>query len=685
MNLPKILAAFVFCILAAFTAGESRAQGYCDPAYSFLPAGALPLATFEVGEASRVVALEYTPYFGPLAYPIGNGVVPQLGQFQPDGTVTYDSGGCDVLGQHARWFMNMGVEAVVVDVTNAVRCMFMSVNENVNTVGGCAGQFDRLQRVRQNVENMYAYYAAHNVPIRIIPVLGGQGDELTVVLTDDGKVAFVRALDFFERMSSQYPNHAVRYRGKPLIMVYVGTPYAHEGTNYMDLVANTIAGAGKQGSFTYRISTGFTESQAPLWDVSTAGLLAGLNRIVPRGFISPSKPAIPYPVWSYFDRFSGSVSNALIPTYAVDAPGGKPENLVITTAFPGSLCGGPGQPVDCWLASDARTRGVSSSAVLDDYMVKAKALQPRFLIINQFNEYGYPDEGFTRDKMMDVEPTVALPNGQPGWGNTYMDLLTTKIAEYKNALTRPIDLSTRLFVGGGNNLAITGFTIAGPLPKKVLIRGFGPSLAVHFGSGALANPRLDLSTPTGWISNDDWQQAPNAGEIAALGLQPGHALESALLVTLYPGTYTALMQGVAGSVGIGLIEVYEIDNPGSPFAGISTRGYVGTGNNQMIAGLIIGGTQPQTVLIRVAGPSLYQYGLTGVMDPSVTLISNGVVVASNDNWQQASNWPQIQAAGAPRDSRESAILITLNPGAYTAVVSGVNGAQGIGLIEVYTQ
>ena len=159
------------------------------------------------------------------------------------------------------------------------------------------------------------------------------------------------------------------------------------------------------------------------------------------------------------------------------------------------------------------------------------------------------------------------------------------------------------------------------------------------------------------------------------------------MTTLPPGPYTAVVSGVGGVTGVGLVEVYEVDQPDTPLINISTRGLVGTNFDVMIGGFVVQGSGSQTVAIRAIGPSLTQFGITGALaNPTMQLvrISDNTVIATNDDWQTAANAAQLQSAGfAPGNPLESAILMTLQPGAYTAVVSGVGGTSGVGLVEVY--
>jgi hypothetical protein len=256
---------------------------------------------------------------------------------------------------------------------------------------------------------------------------------------------------------------------------------------------------------------------------------------------------------------------------------------------------------------------------------------------------------------------------------------------------RLANLSTRGKVLTGSDVMIGGFAVSGSVPKTVVIRAVGPSLANFGVQGAMTDPQLQLvrSSDNATIAtNDDWPSTSNLSALLATGLQPIHAKEAALYITLNPGLYTAIVSGVGGNTGVGLVEVYEIDHPDVNLINISTRGKVLTGSDVMIGGFVVTGNGPQQVLIRAIGPSLTQFGVAGALpDPTIQLvrISDNAVIASNDNWQAGGNAAAITASGhAPSDPLEAAILITLQPGAYTAVVSGVNNSTGVGLIEVYT-
>jgi hypothetical protein len=249
-----------------------------------------------------------------------------------------------------------------------------------------------------------------------------------------------------------------------------------------------------------------------------------------------------------------------------------------------------------------------------------------------------------------------------------------------------LNISTRLNVQTDDNVSIGGFIITGNASKKVIVRGIGPSLLGL--SPLLADPVLELHGPNGSLilSNDNWKDTQQT-EIQNSTLAPTNDLESAIVATLVPGNYTAILRGNNGTAGIGVVEMYDLDVASdSKLANISTRGFVQTGSDVMIAGFIFGnGAASEKVIIRAIGPSLT--GVTNVLaDPTLDLHdNNGTLLMSNDNWKDdAIQAAQIIATGLPpQDDFESAIVTTLPPGAYTAIVAGKNGVTGVAVAEVY--
>jgi hypothetical protein len=249
------------------------------------------------------------------------------------------------------------------------------------------------------------------------------------------------------------------------------------------------------------------------------------------------------------------------------------------------------------------------------------------------------------------------------------------------------NISTRVEVQSGQSVSVGGFIIAGNVAKNLIIRAMGPSLAAVGVPGSLADPTLELRDSSGTLlqANDNWKDTQEQA-IRDTMLAPSHDLESAIVSSLQPGAYTAVVTGKNNTTGIGLVEIYDLQRgPSSKLANISTRGSVGNGENVMIGGVILLGPDPSRVLFRAIGPSLAGVGLQSVLaDPLLDLFdAQGVRVATNNNWKD-SQQAVIQATGAaPADDAESAILADLNPGNYTAVVSGVNGGTGTALIEAY--
>ena len=252
------------------------------------------------------------------------------------------------------------------------------------------------------------------------------------------------------------------------------------------------------------------------------------------------------------------------------------------------------------------------------------------------------------------------------------------------ASDRLLNIATRLRVLTGENVLIGGFIITGTDPKKVIIRGIGPSLS---GVGAtLPDPTLELKQgDTTIASNDNWKE--KQAEVEATTIAPSNDLEAAIVATLDPGVYTTILADKNGASGVGVVEAYDLARTAnSKLANISTRGFVDTGANVMIGGIIIGGNgSGGRVLVRALGPSLGAAGVSNALqDPTVELIDgNGDVVRGNDNWQESQESEIKATTIPPSDPAEAAILAVLPPGNYTAVVRGKSAGTGVGLVEVY--
>jgi hypothetical protein len=224
--------------------------------------------------------------------------------------------------------------------------------------------------------------------------------------------------------------------------------------------------------------------------------------------------------------------------------------------------------------------------------------------------------------------------------------------------------------------------------------------------GRLMDPILELHDSNGQtITNDNWRAGGQETEIQQSGLAPADDREAAIIRTVPAGNFTAIIRGANDTTGIGLIEVYDLgtitsaeeeerfERPDAPAAAIelgnlSVRANVQTDDNVLIDGIILRGGNPKRVVFRALGPSLKSNGnpVPGTLqNPTMELHDqNGVLLQSNDDWEQASNASEIQATGlAPSDPKESAILMSLTSGNYTTIVRGVDRTTGIALNEAY--
>ena len=267
------------------------------------------------------------------------------------------------------------------------------------------------------------------------------------------------------------------------------------------------------------------------------------------------------------------------------------------------------------------------------------------------------------------------------------------------------NISTRAFVQTGDNVLIGGFIVQGTQSKEAIIRAIGPELIPFGVPDPLADPTLELHDSTGALIafNDNWVTTIIGGiittdQVAAIrasGYAPTDVRESAMIVNLPPGNYTAIVRGVDNTMGVGLVDVYDLSGTTISILGnISTRAFVQTGDDVMIGGFIVQGTTPMRVIIRAIGPELTQYGVPDALaDPTLELHdSTGALIASNDNWLTTiiggiittNQFLDILDSGlAPGQRFESAIIATLPPGNYTAIVRGVNDTTGVALVEVY--
>lgn len=249
---------------------------------------------------------------------------------------------------------------------------------------------------------------------------------------------------------------------------------------------------------------------------------------------------------------------------------------------------------------------------------------------------------------------------------------------------RLVNISTRGFVGTGSEVMIPGFIVLGG-NKNVLVSGIGPDLANFGVTGVLADPMLALMEGQNIRqSNDDWMTSLDSALISTSGHAPNDPREAAVIDDLPPGEYTAILSGRDGGTGVGLVQVFDLGGPGV-LRNISTRLSVATGDRVMIAGVIVEGADPKTLLVRGLGPTLAEFGVPNVLaNPELGVFGEGqVALAANDDWRDGDEAGVLATGLQPPNDAEPAIVVTLPPGSYTAILSGVGGTAGTGLIEVY--
>jgi sugar lactone lactonase YvrE len=323
-------------------------------------------------------------------------------------------------------------------------------------------------------------------------------------------------------------------------------------------------------------------------------------------------------------------------------------------------------------------------------------LSPRHIAIDQNDNVFVAN--FSTQEILKFTPAGGTPM-------TFASNVNAGGLAFEPSTAQLTNISTRGLVQTGNDVMIGGFIVQGTGPKTVIIRAIGPELIPLGIPNALADPTLELhdSTTALIASNNNWQTtirggiitSDQVGAIQNSGHAPTQPSESAIIATLPPGNYTAIVRGVNNTTGVALVEVYDLSTgTTSILSNISTRDLVQTGNDVMIGGFIIGGSGPKTVIVRAIGPELIPLGIRNALaDPTLELHdSTTALIASNNNWQTtirggiitSDQVSAIQNSGhAPTQPSESAIIATLPPGNYTAIVRGVSNTVGVALVEVY--
>jgi uncharacterized repeat protein (TIGR03803 family) len=299
----------------------------------------------------------------------------------------------------------------------------------------------------------------------------------------------------------------------------------------------------------------------------------------------------------------------------------------------------------------------------------------------------FPTSTFSPDGKGNLYGTTA-EGGLFGDGSIYRFALNDAPG-VKQTVT-PANLSTRGFVGTGDNVLIGGYIIAGTASKQVIMRALGPSLTSSGVDGAIGDPTFALYDAQGnaIAENDNWREGPDASLIATT-IPPKDDREAAIARQLPPGAYTAVVRGVSGTTGIGLVEIYDMEpQPDSKLLNLSTRVEVSSGARVMIGGFIVPNGPSARILVRAIGPSLASAGFPFpkyLSSPKVELRdAGGNLIASNSEWVHSPQKRQIAETGLPpMNDAEPAIVVTVPPGNYTAVVQGTTSGTGTALVEIY--
>jgi len=363
----------------------------------------------------------------------------------------------------------------------------------------------------------------------------------------------------------------------------------------------------------------------------------------------------------------------------------------------GTLSVAPNGRIDSvWLDTRNAANNTDSQLFYSYSLDGGDSWSPNVAVSDPFNPFvGYPNQKKIGDYLTIVSDIAGGNVAYSATFNGEEDIYYVRVAPPALQL---LNISTRMRIASGDKVLIAGFIITGTDPKKVLIRGIGPSLSGV--GGALTDPVLELHQGNFTLAvNDNWKTRQDGSsqqaEVEATTIPPANELESAIVMTLSPGSYTAILSGKGGGTGLGVVEVYDLAQAAnSQLSNISSRGFVDTNNDVMIGGLIVGGPNTDgkaTVLVRALGPSLSGSGIQGaLLDPVLELHdSNGATLATNDNWKIDDQTQQSQESAirattiAPSNDLEAALVATLSPGPYTAVVRGKNNSTGIGLVEIY--
>jgi hypothetical protein len=373
-----------------------------------------------VDSNSQVVVMEYEAWFGPNAVTFqGSAAMPLLQSADMKAVGGgYDSADPAVIRQHVAWFEDLGVDAAIIDLTNNVSCIFNSEAFIERYVPNCtSASRSSNQSIRDNTGNLYPAWSGLGTNLKLIPLLGGIDNDV-LIADADGETSFEKEIDYFGARIQQYPNLAVLYHGKPLMIVFLG---AAQDPNPADQplwyqIEQFLQNHPEIGDkYTFRLMAGYLDSQSGLW----------ANPATPRG---PVEISSAYGFWSWVDRLNPYCTESACPYYpSYNQTGTRVENLTVSIATAGQNGWGcPNENMLPYCPDDALRFGSDHDYVtFDSFMTYANQLQPIFLMIHQFNEFTPPDEGFDANTDDDIEPANL-------WGSSALSAVKADISAYKS-------------------------------------------------------------------------------------------------------------------------------------------------------------------------------------------------------------------------------------------------------------